>query len=433
MVLAYLKKNFLLVIVLIILGFLSFLFREKITSLYNSSIWHPKIIAIQGLYTLDNLPEEISSQISYGLTTISETDKPSLSPLVKSLDIQNNKDYIFTLNDNIYWSNGKKFTAHDINYQIPGLEINILSNYQIKISTPNPFSPLLSVLSKPLLKKNLVGLGEYQVKKITYQESYIKSLKLVPKDKNKNSIEYRFYYNEKDVISAYKIGNVNEIRISSLPDEFADWNKTKITQKIETNQKYVAIFFNTQKISNKQTRQALAYATTKVKDKNERCFGPISATSWAYNPSIKEYNFSSTRARELFDANKIDKINLSVNNRELLSLAETIKNNWTETLKLETSITLENQIDLENFDAILTYGAIPNDPDQYSFWHSTQTNTNVTKLNNSRIDKLLEEGRQTIDQQERKKIYQDFQRYLLEESPAIFLYYPTTYTITRLN
>jgi len=422
-----------LVIVLIILGFLSFLFREKITSLYNSSIWHPKIIAIQGLYTLDNLPEEISSQISYGLTTISETDKPSLSPLVKSLDIQNNKDYIFTLNDNIYWSNGKKFTAHDINYQIPGLEINILSNYQIKISTPNPFSPLLSVLSKPLLKKNLVGLGEYQVKKITYQESYIKSLKLVPKDKNKNSIEYRFYYNEKDVISAYKIGNVNEIRISSLPDEFADWNKTKITQKIETNQKYVAIFFNTQKISNKQTRQALAYATTKVKDKNERCFGPISATSWAYNPSIKEYNFSSTRARELFDANKIDKINLSVNNRELLSLAETIKNNWTETLKLETSITLENQIDLENFDAILTYGAIPNDPDQYSFWHSTQTNTNVTKLNNSRIDKLLEEGRQTIDQQERKKIYQDFQRYLLEESPAIFLYYPTTYTITRLN
>jgi len=423
----------LLVIILIISGVLSFLFREKITSLYNSSIWHPKIIAIQGLYTLDNLPEEISSQISYGLTTISETDKPSLSPLVKSLDIQNNKDYIFTLNDNIYWSNGKKFTAHDINYQIPGLEINILSNYQIKISTPNPFSPLLSVLSKPLLKKNLVGLGDYQVKKITYQESYIKSIKLVPKDKNKNSIEYRFYYNEKDVISAYKIGNVNEVRTSSLPDEFVNWNKTKITQKIETNQKYVAIFFNTQKINNKQTRQALAYATPKVKDKNERCLGPISPTSWAYNSAIKEYNFSSTRAKELFDANKIDKINLSVNNRELLSLAETIKNSWSETLKLETSITLENQIDLENFDAILTYGAIPNDPDQYSFWHSTQTNTNVTKLNNSRIDKLLEEGRQTIDQQERKKIYQDFQRYLLEESPAIFLYYPTTYTITRSN
>ena len=57
----------------------------------------------------------------------------------------------------------------------------------------------------------------------------------------------------------------------------------------------------------------------------------------------------------------------------------------------------------------------------------------ITKLNNPRIDKLLEEGRQTNDQIERKKIYQDFQTYLLEEVPAIFLYYPTTYTVTRIK
>jgi len=429
---SYTKKHFFLVLAAIALITLSIIFKNQIISFYRSPIWHPKIIGLQGLYTLDTLPSDISQQISYGLTISSDTNKPIPSPLVKSIDIQNNnKDYIFTLNDNIFWSNGKKFTAHDINYQIPGLEIDIISNYQVKISTQEQFSPILSVLSKPIFKKNLVGLGEYQVKKITYQEGYLKSISLTPKDKTKNSIEYRFYYNENDVIDAYKIGNVNEIRISSLPTEFTKWNKTKISQKIETNQKYIAIFLNTQKIANKQTRQALAYATPKVKDKNERCLGPISPTSWAYNSTVKEYNFSSIRAKELFEKNKIDKINLSINNRELLPLAENIKNNWQDILKIETSITIENQIDLQNFDAILTYGAIPNDPDQYSFWHSTQTNTNITKLNNSRIDKLLEEGRQTIDQLERKKIYQDFQRYLLEESPAIFLYYPTTYTITR--
>jgi len=43
----------------------------------------------------------------------------------------------------------------------------------------------------------------------------------------------------------------------------------------------------------------------------------------------------------------------------------------------------------------------------------------------------LEEGRQTFDTQERKRIYFDFQRYLLEESPAIFISYPTFYNITR--
>jgi ABC-type transport system substrate-binding protein len=61
------------------------------------------------------------------------------------------------------------------------------------------------------------------------------------------------------------------------------------------------------------------------------------------------------------------------------------------------------------------------DPDQYLFWHSTQTKTNLTQTNNPKIDKLLEEGRQTFDQQERKKIYQEFQKILLEECPAIFL------------
>ena len=112
-------------------------------------------------------------------------------------------------------------------------------------------------------------------------------------------------------------------------------------------------------------------------------------------------------------------------------MAEEIKHSWESILNLKTIITIETQIDLNNFDTILTYGSIPSDPDQYTFWHSTQTKTNLTKLDNSRIDKLLEEGRLALDQQERKQIYQDFQRYLLEESPAIFLSYPNIYTINR--
>jgi len=116
-----------------------------------------------------------------------------------------------------------------------------------------------------------------------------------------------------------------------------------------------------------------------------------------------------------------------------LPLAEEIKTSWQNILEIPVSITIENQPNFDDYDTILTYGAITKDPDQYLFWHSTQTNTNITKLNNPRIDKLLEEGRQTNDQIERKKIYQDFQTYLLEEVPAIFLYYPTTYTVTRIK
>lgn len=429
---SYLKKNWFLTLIFIAIAVSAIFFRNQIISFYNLPVWHPKIIGMEGLYTASNLPEEINNHISPGLIVYNETQKPVISPIVDSLDIQNdNKDYIFNLNNNIYWSNGKKFTAYDINYQISGINIIPISNHQVKISLDTPFAPILSLLSKPLLKKTLIGLGDYKVTKITYQDGYIKTLKLKPKDQNKNSLEYRFFNSEQDVIDAYKIGNVDEIKINSLPQEFNTWNKTKISQTVNTTDKYIAIFLNTQKISSKQIRQALAYATPKSKDKNERCIGPISPQSWAYNPTIKEYNLNSTRAKELLGKEDVGKINLSVTDPRLLSIAENIKNSWKDILKADVSITIENQIDLNNFDAILTYGAITKDPDQYLFWHSTQTNTNITKLNNSRIDKLLEEGRQTNNQNERKIVYQDFQKYLLEECPAIFISYPTIYTISR--
>ncbi len=427
----YFKKHWIISSIVFLSLVSAAIFHQQLISFYNLPIFHPQIIGLEGRYTIDDLPDDIAQQISFGLTTLSDHQKPEISKLVKSVEIQNeNKDYIFTLNDNIYWSSGRKFTAYDVNYEIPGLTITPLSNYSIKISSEAEFSPLLASLSQPLIKSNFDGLGDYSVTKITYQDGYIKTLNLKPKDKHKNSIQYQFYFDQQDVVNAYKIGNVDIIKVNSLPSELNNWGQTKITKEIETNEKYVAVFINTQKINSKQIRQALAYATPKG-DKSQRCLGPISPNSWAYFPSVKEYNFNRTRAKELLGNDKIDTINLSVNDRELLPLAEEIKTAWQESLGFPVSITIENQINFDNYDTLLTYGAITNDPDQYLFWHSTQNDTNITKLNSPRIDKLLEEGRQTTDQIERKAIYQDFQTYLLEESPAIFLYYPTVYTITR--
>jgi ABC-type transport system substrate-binding protein len=427
------KKHWLATSLVFILATLGLIFKNQIISFYNQPSLHPQVIGLEGRYTIDNLPGEISQKISLGLTTLTENLKPEISQIVNNLDIQNdNKDYVFNLKDNTYWASGKKLTAYDINYQIDGISITPISQYSIKISSESEFNPILSLLSQPLIKKNFDGLGEYSVTKVTYQEGYIRTIYLKPHSKDKNPIEYRFYSNQDDVIHAFKIGNVNQIYINSLPQEFSNWKNINISKKIETNEKYVAIFINTQKINNRQTRQALAYATPKG-DKNERCLGPISPNSWTYNPTVKEYNFDQTRAKELLGEEKIDHLNLTINDRELLSVAESVKNSWQETLKIPVSISIENQINLNNYETLLTYGAITKDPDQYLFWHSTQSNTNITNLNDARIDKLLEQGRQTSDQIERKKIYQEFQTYLLEESPAIFLYYPTVYTITRIK
>jgi len=78
---------------------------------------------------------------------------------------------------------------------------------------------------------------------------------------------------------------------------------------------------------------------------------------------------------------------------------------------------------------ILLYGVIVGgDPDQYPFWHSSQIDApglNLSRYVNRKIDDLLEEARESADEEEQAELYTKFQDILLEDRPAIFLYTPT--------
>ncbi len=430
----YLKKNILYIIGGIILGFLIVRFWGNINQFYRKIFDTKDIVGIEGLYTDTSLPSSITHEISYGLTQVNDNGRIGLSPIVQNITPENeNLNYIVTLKPNFSWHSGKKLTASDIELKINNVETEVINELQLKIITPTAYAPLTSQLEKPIFKKNLVGLGDYQVDSIVYQDGYIHKLALKSLVKGKKDKTYIFYPSEKDLLNAFKLGEINQAIGLSSKYDFAVWPKVKISPEILSSQKYIAVFINTSKYPIKQFRQGLAYATPKTNEINERCIGPISPNSWAYNPNIKDYQFNSARAKDLFEKYRVDSLNLTVTDRRLLAYAQEIKNSWSEHLDLEVSISIENSIDQDNYDVAIAYAGIPVDPDQYTYWHSTQTNGNITHLNNSRIDKLLEEGRQLFDPIERKQTYLDFQRYLLEESPAIFLSYPTVYNISKTD
>lgn len=434
---AFLAKNWRIIIIGVIVGSVVFINRQSVFRLVNSSLIQNEYIGIagSGFYTESNLPASITNLISYGLTQVSDNQRIDNSPATKDWRYQvvsaKEYDYLFSLN-NITWHDGQKLTAADVSYKIPGAKTVVVNSSTLKFVLTQPFSALPALLTQPLLKKGLVGLGPYKVTQTTYQEGFIKKLQLQPLDTTLPRQTYIFYNDEKELVSAYKMGKIDAIKDLINPYDLLSWPSTEINTSL-SNSSYIALFINTEKFSDKKLRQALAYATPKTKDKKDRCVGPISPTSWAYNSAVKEYNQSPDRAVELMGENKPTVINLTINDRRLLSMAEEIKTAWETILGIKTNVTVETQLNTANFDVILGYGNIPTDPDQYAFWHSTQTNTNLTKLNNSRIDKLLEQGRQEQDIQERKKIYLDFQRFLLEESPAIFLSYPTNYDVARVK
>ena len=86
----------------------------------------------------------------------------------------------------------------------------------------------------------------------------------------------------------------------------------------------------------------------------------------------------------------------------------------------------------DNFQIFLGAFKVPHDPDQYVLWHSSQIQiNNISRYKNVRIDKLLEDGRKTTNLDERKKIYADFQKYIQDDVPASFLYFPYEYEVVR--
>jgi len=435
----FIKKHFLVFGLGTIIGFSVFIAQKQIIRFINTPSLRTENIAILGLYKVNNLPIPIGHEISLGLTNILPNGRATASAAISSWNTEDEgKTYRFRIKDNLYWHSGEAFTAEDINYQISGAVLETVSEKEILIKLKESFSPLPVALEKPIFKKSLNGLGPYKVDKITFQKGYIKTLELSPLDSNLKKKRYSFYPNNQDLIWAYKLGEVDRIQNISDTQNLTSWPHTKINPRLDTDGRYLAIFFNSQKdpLTNKRIRQALSYSVPKTSD-NNRCLGPISPNSWAYNPNIKKYEFDINHAKSLFEKETNSEepfiINLVTTVPELLEKAESIKKSWEETLGISVKVTLQpGQID-PDFEALLAYGSIPKDPDQYSFWHSTQEKTNLTKLNNPRIDKLLEEGRLTQDPQERKRIYQDFQKFLLEESPVIFLSFPEIYTIIREN
>ncbi len=203
----------------------------------------------------------------------------------------------------------------------------------------------------------------------------------------------------------------------------------------------------------KNVRQALSYALEKP-GSDIRAVGPLNPKSWAHFTGGKTYDKSLERASERMLATIPPfPLNLTLTTTSLFeTTAEKIKKEWEEfgvkvyedcknasaitdkaeceKLKIAVQIKITNFPDTSNFQVLLIGQEIPPDPDQYQLWHSEQP-TNFTGYKNTRIDNLLEKGRQTFNAQERTEIYQEFQQFFLEDAPAVFLNYLTNYTIER--
>lgn len=390
-------------------------------------------IGYSGNYSLETIPTEVLSLATESLITIDKSGKPVPSLASHWTVSEDGKTYLVFLKDNLKWHDETTVEAKDITIAIENVNISYLNNKTLEFKLPSPLVSFPTALDKPVFKsKSFYGTGKFRIVQIESQKEIIKKITLVASEKELPKVEIKFYPTEEQLMSAIKIGDVKYSKVTNAK-MFERWPNMEVQKDVDSNQ-VVTIFYNTadDMLSSHELRQALTYAINKSSFDGAPATGPLSPTSWAYSQNVKKYEYNTGKAKELLTKSQVKnpKIVLSVSSG-LTDIAKSIKKDW-EDLGIEVELK-EEKGSAKDFQALLAVEKLPPDPDQYSLWHSTQTNTNLTKLKDVRIDKLLEDARSTQKEDERVDLYTSFQKDLVDAAPAAFLYHPYVYQVVYKN
>lgn len=394
-------------------------------------------IGMVGPYTVDGLPEEILQKISRGLTKSLKDGKIMPDIAEKWKIAPNGKGYAMYLKKGMYFSDGTPVTSDNINYDFSDVSILMPDKYTIVFNLKDVYSPFLVTLTRPIFKKGIIGLGDYKVKRIKLNGNFVESIELYSEKLKKAFIYQMLYPTSNSLKTAFVMGEVSKI-VGLMDADYESTNfKTFKNVNIEKKTNYdrlVTLFYNTKDsiVSSKTLREGLWYSMPDIFPQGERNPSPLPFFSYANDTGSSYYKQDLEHAKLL-----IDKANTTASSKIVLNIstfpkykltAEQIADIWKK-LNIDVKITVVDKIPA-SFQIFLGEFNVPLDPDQYTLWHSDQI-SNITHYSNLRIDKILEDGRKELDIEKRKVIYADFQKYIVSDPPASFLFFPYSYEVSR--
>jgi peptide/nickel transport system substrate-binding protein len=219
---------------------------------------------------------------------------------------------------------------------------------------------------------------------------------------------------------------------------------------------YLGMNLRDPRFADRRVRQAFAHAINKHEIIDgvrlglaREATGPYKPGTWQYNPNVHQYPFDPAKARALLasagwtatDSDgflvkngqrfKFDLL-LAQGSDEGRKVSEIIQASLkdigvqVEIRVIEWAALLKEYIKKRNFEAVILAWGITPDPDQYDIWHSSKTSPdelNRIGYANPEVDELLEKGRSTCVEADRKKYYDRLQEVLADDQPIVFLYF----------
>ena len=259
----------------------------------------------------------------------------------------------------------------------------------------------------------------------------------------------------RDQLDWARIGDPDKWLSVAQTPEFVEQFETSDT--VESRIRVIA--WNTQraKLDDKRVRQALTYALDRPRVITDVLYGqaqplaaPLFPTMFGHDPSVAPLPFDLAKAKELLDAAAPPKdgkrLSLDVIMIETLKSAatdsmEAIFKRDLASLGIDFKLTplgtkeYYERINRRDYDGVY-FGWLPDipDPDPSALLHSSQAQSgaNFAAYSNAEVDKLLEDAVHKVNRDERRPLYEQLERMLVEEMPYTPLYAPYShYAWTR--
>lgn len=275
-----------------------------------------------------------------------------------------------------------------------------------------------------------------------------------------NRIVTRIIPDQATIFLELKAGNIDMTGLTPIQyrrqTDYPAFHKTFNKYRYLANG-YAYLGFNLldPRFQDKRVRQAMAHAIDKQEiidgvllGLGRPAVGPYKPGTWWYKEDVKTFPFDPERAKALLaEAGWKDKNSNGILMKDGKPFSFTIRTNQGNQVRQQTAEIIQRRlraigIDVKvhivewaafintfirrkDYEAIILGWGLGLDPDQYDIWNSSQTGPdqlNHISYKNPEVDALLEAGRRTFNEAERKVIYGKFQDIMAEEQPVVFLY-----------
>lgn len=424
---------------------------------------------------------EINSLIFNGLTA-HDKDNKVVPALAESWEFDDKSNtYLFKLRKDVKWHDGKEFTAEDVKFTIEAIqdeknqseiasnyedivEVRIKDKYTVEIVLKAANIAMLDYLTVGMLPKHLlegkdittdsfnqnpIGTGPFKFEKWDRGQSItlIKNKEYFKKEPKLDKVVFKIVEDSKAKVMQLKAGELDLAQITPKDiDVFKDNQDYTVNVMKTADYRGIMYNFNASLFKeNKELPNALSYAIDRqaivdsvLLGHGEKAYSPLQMGPYN-NSTIEKFEYNPEKAK-----NELERLGWKKDDKGIYEKAgkklsfeivcgegdqvridmANICSQQLKAIGVDAKVVVNAKIDWANQDSYLIGWGSQFDPDDHTYKvFGTGKGANYNAYSNLKIDEILQKARETDNEEERIKLYKEFQEEMVKEMPYTFISY----------